>query len=235
MSTAHRPIRRSITPRPRRPDVIVRGEPLAEITIYPDVTVLTRRIGATWRSYPVSADALAQTLARVPTTSGLLPPNTLAVGQIGGKPMLVCYLPAHVATLHTPQRAYTIPLPPLLWAGCGQDYRIFALNTTDAPTVALPLCAAPLPNTYQNGGICWGTSDPRPDAAPTSMSTTAQTFFTSFFNAHVANGKSRKHPTSVLALWAALHRKKAAPYPLDDLVAVEGRTLGWLIGGGPWN
>lgn len=240
--TTNRPTWRPPAPRPRRPDVVVRGDPpLAEIAIYRDITILTRRSGATWRSHPISADALAQTFAKLPASSGLLPPHTLAAGRIGGQPMIVIYVPAQVRELHTEPRSYTIPLPPLVWAGCGQRYRIFSLNTPDEPSrESLPLMIAPFPNVYANGDICWGTSDPRPEAGPTTMGAALTTFFASYFNSHGADGKSRKFPVSVLAQWGALATRKAARYPLGDLQPAQVpdtsvATLGWLIEGRPWN
>jgi PRTRC genetic system protein B len=216
--------------------VAVRGStPLAEIAIYEDVVVMTRRSGRHWRSHPVSPDAIAQTLAQLPLGSGLLPAGTLATGRVGGQMFLVTYVPAAVRELRTEQRAYTIPLPPLVWVGCGQDYRLFALGSAEYPgRESLTLMAAPFPNTYGDGRICWGTADQRPDAAPATLTPTLEIFLTSFFNNHIAGNKSKKHSASVLAQWAALHKRKATAYPLGDLVA-SSYTLGWLIGGGAWS
>lgn len=207
-----------------------------DIRIYEDLILVTRREGRSWTSYPVNPDALAQQLARVPTTSGLLPPHTLASGRMHGRPFLAVYDPPRVATLATPQRQYTIPLPPLVVAACGDDYRVWAVmvdETALAPQT--PLLIAPFPNCYEDGRICWGNVEQRPEAGPRIRTVLKLFLEESFFNAHVANGKSRKYPTSVLALWEQLDRKGAQTYPRTDLLPAGGWTIGWLAGGGPWS
>lgn len=234
-TTPRRPWQRP-RPRPRQPDVLVRGvEPLAQITIYEDLTLLTRRSGAHWRQYPIDASALAQTLGRVPHASGLLPPHTLGTGLIHGTPFYVVFVPPGSATLRTTQEAWTIPLPPLIWAGHQQDYRIWALGTPDAPAdTREQLYAAPFPNCHADGGICWGSSDPRPAAAPSTLMTVLKLFLEeSLFNLHLADHKSLGFPNSVIAQWAQLAESGADAYPLDDLVSTHV-LLGWPLTGGPW-
>lgn len=224
------------TVRRPRPDVTVTGgSPLAQITVYEDMTLLTRRQGARWTQYPIAPDALAQVLAGVPTASGLLPPHTLGVGRVHGQPFTVAYVPAGVRTLRMEAGSYTIPLPPLIWAGCGTDYRIWALASADYPTRGdAPLMVAPFPNCYKNGSICWGTSDPRPAAAPLGLAKVLTMFLEeSYFNLHLANGKSVGFPVSVAARWQQLAEDAAETYPLDDLMPAETQ-LGWVLEGGPW-
>lgn len=233
--TPRRPWRQTIA-RPRRPDVLPRAdlELLAQVSIYQGLTLYTRRQGAAWRSYPVEPAGIAQALSRLPASSGLLPPNTLAAGYAHGRLFLVAYVPAHTRTLRTEQRAYTIPLPPLVWGGCGQDYRLFALNAEGWPDERAPLFVGPFPNLYADGRICWGSSDARPDAGPAALGQVLDLFLSgSLFNLHLAGGKSTKYTASVLGQWEAL-AKRVRPYPLGDLVAAEQR-LSWLIGGGPWS
>lgn len=223
-------------PRPRPLDVVVvEGEPLAQISIYEDMTLLTRRSGGAWRQYPIDPDALAQALAGVPTASGLLPPHTLGAGVVHGRPFVVVYIPATVRTLRMATGDYPIPLPPLVWAGCGDDYRVWSVATPDYPTRGdVPLMVAPFPNCYRDGRICWGTSDPRPTATPLGTVKVLDLFLTeSYFNLHLANGKSVGFPTSVVARWQQLVETQAESYPLDDLMPAEAQ-LGWVLAGGPW-
>ena len=235
--TRSRPWRR-IRPRLHRPDVVAAPEatPLAELHIYPDMVLLTRRgpRGA-WRSYPVSPDALTQALSRLPATTGLLPPATLGAGRIDGEPFFVVWSAAGVAALQTEQHRYTIPLPPLVWAGCGRDYRIYALAAPELPTTDLQLYVPPFPNTYEDGGICWGTvAERRPATTGAALLSMRRLFLEeSAFNTHIAGGKSHAFPTSVLARWQELEQAGAESYPLDDLVPTR-RRLSWLLGGGPW-
>jgi PRTRC genetic system protein B len=232
--------RRSL--RPRRPDVVVAGgTPLAQITIYEQLTLLTRRSGATWRQYPISADALARVLANVPSASGLLPPQTLGTGHIAGAPFYVVYVPPHTRTLRMvgagggTAMPYTLPLPPLVWAGHGTDYRIWALDAPERPTrTGVPLMRAPFPNVFANGGICWGTSDPAPMASPTTLDQVLTLFLEqSNFNLHLANGKSVAFQNSVVAQWQHLTAAGADTYPLNDLMPAES-SLGWALAGSPW-
>jgi hypothetical protein len=239
MTTTTRPWQRHRITRPR-PDVAIRGgNPLAQITIYDDLTLLARRdASGLWRQYPVSADAIAEALSNLPRSSGLMPPNTLATGSVQGTAYAVAWLPPAQATLRTHARDYTIPLPPLVWAGCGDDYCIYALGEQGEqfPTVGNQLLyCAPMPNTYPSGAICWGDSDRRPQASPATLMQAWGIFIGSYFNSHIQQGKSHTYPGSVLTLWELLSERVGEPYPLDDLVrAANGVTLGWLANGGPW-
>jgi PRTRC genetic system protein B len=240
MKHSTRPWQRKRVLRPQ-PDVIIANDhpPLAQITIYSDLTLLTRRdASGLWRQYPVSADAVAEALSNLPRGSGLLPPNTLATGSVHGQPYAVAWLPPMRATLRTPAYDYTTPLPPLVWAGCGDQYRVFALGHEGVqfPTDGTqPLYCAPMPNTYANGAICWGDSERRPRASLATLMQAWDIFATSYFNSHVQNGKSQAYPGSILTLWALLAERVDESYPLDDLVpATNGTTLNWLVNGSPW-
>lgn len=223
-------------PHPRPLDVVVtEGEPLAQITIYETTVLLTRRHGQRWTQYPIAPDALGDVLSGVPHASGLLPPHTLGTGRAHGQPFTVLYVPPAVRTLRMTVGSYAIPLPPLVWAGCGSDYRIWALDRPEYPTRGdLPLLVAPFPNCYRDGGICWGSSDVRGVATPATLLRVLTLFLEeSYFNLHLANGKSVGFPTSVVGRWQQLVESQADAYPLDDLIPAE-RSLGWLLAGGPW-
>lgn len=203
-----------------RPDVeVVGARPLAQLTIYRDIVLLTRRDGPGWRQYPISTDAAMDIFRGQPHSSGVLPANTLAVGSQKGIPYTVRVIAPHQATVRTAERAYTIPLPPLVWGTCEEDCRIWALTSEGWPRGDWPLCVAPFPNTYANGSICWGNVAERGQDA----------FVESYFNAHVQDGKSRTYPNSIVALWETL----GDAYPLDDLVPT-GLSVEWLCAGGPW-
>jgi len=224
--------------RPHRPDVVVVGkEPLAELRIYDDMVLLTRRdSNGCWRSYPVHPDALAQCLGRVPVSLGLLPGGTIGAGRIDGDPFYVAYVAPRTARLQTPERMYTIPLPPLVWCGWGNDYRIWALAPERPNTInaGLPLYHAPFPNCYGDGRICWGNVGNIPWAAPSTVLKVLRLFLEdSQFNLHIAGGKSKAYPVSVVAQWAALEESGAESYPLGDLEPT-GRTLETALSGRLW-
>lgn len=233
--TKAKPWQRTIPRRPRPDVVVAEGTPLAQITIYDDLILLTRRHGPSWRQYPIAADALGQVLARVPMASGLLPPHTLGTGTVHGRPFTVIYVPPRRAELKMERETFAIPLPPLVWGGCGDDYRVWALGVPDYPAdTRLPLYVAPFPNCYKGGQICWGSSDPRPPATPLGLAKVLDLFLTdSYFNLHLANGKSVAFPNSCVAQWQQLVETAADAYPLDDLMPAEIQ-LGWLLRGGPW-
>lgn len=223
-------------PAPRALDVVVTaGEPLAQITIYDDLTLLTRRHHGRWTQYPITPAALGDVLGSAPPASGLLPPHTLGTGRMHGQAFTVVYVPPSVRTLRMEVGSYTIPLPPLVWAGCGTDYRIWALATPEYPRRDdVPLMVAPLPNCYADGRPCWGSSAPRPEATPGALRGALTLFLEeSYFSLHLANAKSVQFPTSVLARWQHLVEAGAGLYPLDDLVPTVYQ-LRWLLAGGPW-
>lgn len=234
MNKPYRPWQRRIVRRPS-PNVVVTDtrKPLGQILFYEELVLYTRFDGARIRQYPIAPDAIAQTLGQIPHSSGLLTPNTLATGVIHGVPFFVQYIAPHERTLHMPDRSYSFCLPPLVLAGRGKDYFIWALGEESFPQADQALFNPPFPNTYEDGRICWGTSDPRPDASPTGLARTFTIFAESHFNLHVANAKSTAFPVSIVALWRQLDEAKAEHYPLDDLQATR-YTLSWLIAGGPW-
>jgi len=126
---------------------------------------------------------------------------------------------------------YDIPLPPLLWCGWRREYRIWALDTIDAPTRDVSLWKAPFPNCYQSGGICWGNVGALPEATPKTLDAVLKLFLEeSAFNQHVADGKSVLFPVSVLARWDDLVASEAESYPLEDLMPAQC-SLAWALSG----
>lgn len=221
-------------PRPLRQTMVIDRMPRVQIAIFDDCIYLTRQHGPAWVTYPISAEDLAAAVGKLPTTSGLLPPNTLGTGTVNGQRFYVQYVaPRNVALRIAGQRApCVIQTPPLIWAGCGQDYRIFALNTLDRPEAGTPLSHAPFPNTYDQGGICWGSTDPRGDAGLDTMLPALELYLEgSFFNSHIAQQRSRRKPRSVMALYRSLGTDR--PYPLDGLVPAA-HDLGWRLSGRAW-
>jgi PRTRC genetic system protein B len=223
----------------RREVAICDAPPVVQLCIYPDMVVLTRRDArGGWRSYPIDPAVLCQRLSQLPLSSGLLPPDALGWGMANGAPYLVCYLPPHRATMAVLQSGseqhYTVQLPPLIWAGCGGQYRIFALPTAERPTRNMPLCVAPFPNCYDNGGICWGSADRPPTATAETMLPAFEVFVRgSYFNSHVVGHKSKQFPTNVLQQWQQQADRPDMPYPLDDLEPARV-TLAQLLSGEIW-
>lgn len=238
-STRSQPWRRR-RPRPYRAEaVILDHEPTMQLDIYPQVVIVTRRMpDGRWTSYAVQPTAVAQQLARVPTSSGLLLPNTIGLSMRADSVSLVVYVPPRVATLRiatsTGERHHRLHLPPLVWAAQGSDYRIWALDRPGFPTSPdQPLFHAPFPNVYPDGSICWGTvGQPGPMNLEIFMGVLGTFLDGSLFNAHLDDGKSRQRPASILALYAELDPEQ--PYPSNDLCPAN-LTLGMVLDGTVWS
>lgn len=221
-------------PRPLRQTVAIDRQPNVQISVFDDAVYLTRRRGHGWVTYPVDPDDLAATLGKLPTHSGLLPPNSLGTGTVNGQRFYVLLVPPRPARLRITGRKQPCPIqtPPLIWAGCGQDYRVFALPTLDPPHLHTPLAHAPFPNTYDPGSICWGTTERRPDAATETMLAVLDLYLEgSSFNSHIGQHRSRSKPRNVAARYRTLSVDTS--YPLDDLVPA-GHELSWLLSGAAW-
>lgn len=221
--------------------ILLDEPPTFQIDIYAQVTVLTRRSGVGWSSYLVDGNQAAELLSGVPVTTGLLAPNILGAGRANGKPFAVWLVPPRPITIgirfdgvHT----VTFRTPPLVWAGCGPDYRLAALHARDLDAQGwprasdTPLYKAPFGNVFDTTGICWGTGDrPRP-ATAAGMAAAFEVFLTgSYFNANESRGRSKAHPANILRRYDDLTAETT--YPCDDLEH-DGRTLDWMLSGAPW-
>ena len=173
---------------------------------------------------PISFDEvspldLARALIGLDVATGLLPPNVLLYGQ-GDGDLVAVYLPPErrVLRLHGEAEPLTVPTPPLVFVGRGSVYCVYALAAEEWPSAKTELYRAPFPNVYGGGRVCRGTVK-FPPCGLDVIYQAAALFFDSDFNRDLGNGKSRKEPGDVTALWRALHAESAEGYPLDDLVA----------------
>lgn len=227
--------------RPHHREVVLFDRPpLAQICIYDGCCVLTRRKpDGTWVSYPISPDALAQALGRLPVSTGLLPEGIIGNGLHQGDPFYVMLARPRRVTLLLEDGgkmlSRPIQIPPLIWAGWRTEYRIWALALKPEASIAPhhQLYHAPFPNLYTNGGICWGSSARRATASPATMPQMLKLFLEeSRFNSHLANGRSRKQPSNILRAYDKLSPEK--PYPLDDLMP-SSTYLRSVLSGAVWS
>jgi PRTRC genetic system protein B len=220
--------------RPYQREVDLSLPPRLQLDFYDNCVILTRRRVNRWTSYPVSPAALASVLGNMPASSGLLPPNTLATGLRSGQAFYVVYIPAQHIRIQVEDGGelalWTIPTPPLVWAGCGATYRIWALGSHSYPTShQSDLFHAPFPNVHGNGDICWGTTDARAQATPATLMKTLNLFLTgSRFNQHLVSQKSRSASGNILGMLSQLDG--VTEYPLDDLVRAS-KSLGDVLRG----
>ena len=120
---------------------------------------------------------------------------------------------------------FTVPCPPLVFAGRGTAYHVYALAVDGWPDARARLYQAPFPNVHTGGNICAGNVA-FPACAPDTIHAAARLFFESGFSQHLRNAKSRAHEHNVLALYRGL--AGAESYPVEDLVGLD-KVLGDLI------
>jgi hypothetical protein len=200
----------------------------ARLDIFTESVVLTRygSDGEPEACYEVSPLDLAAAFAGLPVTTGMLPRDTLFYAESGADPIVGIYLEPQRRTLPLTDLAaqhagvngdeIEIPTPPLVFVGHGKQYRIYAVMgyPTDPATT---LYHAPFPNVHPDGRICAGTAD-FPTCSPATIRQAAEAFFSSRFNTHLTNGKSRKNSPDVLYTWREIAESGAEEYPFGDMV-----------------
>ncbi len=228
-------MRRRVEPHRLPPEDILmdRERPEAQISVFEDgTTLLTRRDGHHgYRCYPIAPETLAQTLAQLPMSVGMLVPHTLGAGWIKGQPWYCLYVPPHLRMLRSlvreRERSYTFVLPPLIWWGWSNHCRIWALGDVPDngtfPELDATLHTAPFPNCSANGSICWGTATAPTITTAADLHPALDLFLAgTYFNDHLASDKSKRYPVNVLLMWAEIG--DGVPYPVDDLVPANVGT-----------
>jgi hypothetical protein len=192
--------------------------PRAQLDLYDEAVVLTRFDGSGRRtSYPVAVDDLIAAFSHVPVSSGLLPAGCLFWGRENGQTLITVYVPGRRWRMQTAERIFHIPLPPLLFAGAGEQYRVCAVKRRPQ---AMPceLFHCPTPNVHPNGVICQGSA-PFPACASDTIEQALSLFLeNSLFNGDLAAGKCRSFPDDVRKLWTQLEGVKR--FPAGELVLV---------------
>ncbi|MCI0580180.1 MAG: prokaryotic E2 ligase family D protein [Chloroflexi bacterium] len=182
-------------------------------------------------TYPVAIHDVVSACARVELGSGLLPPGVLFWKQQAGQLALGLHVPARRWRVQCDApggqgvKSYHVPMPPLVFAGRGMSYHVFAVKKRPERE-GDRLYHAPCPNVQGYGAICPGNT-PFPVCSPQSIQTALRLFMEgSLFDAHLSGGKCRRYPDDVRRLWLELEGKKS--FPLAELVAT-GRTLRELL------
>ena len=150
--------------------------------------------------------------------SGILPRDALwwSLGPEGQEVALwrppQVWRVALVLEAFKPPRRFTLPMPGLVFVcSPGREPRVYAARSRPAGPQSL-LYHAPLFNVFSEGRTCTGTHK-----YPQAVEEIPESFFTSFFTREGhTQGRSKKHPEDLLALWEKLDGKKR--YPLRDLV-----------------
>ena len=152
--------------------------------------------------------------------SGILPRDALwwSLGPEGQEVALwrppQVWRVALVLEAFKPPRRFTLPMPGLVFVcSPGREPRIYAARSQPAGPQS-PLYHAPLFNVFSEGRTCPGTHK-----YPERVEEIPESFFASFFSkAGQHEGRSKKHPKDLLALWEELDGKRR--YPLRDLVPI---------------
>lgn len=120
---------------------------------------------------------------------------------------------------------YRVPMPPLVFVGCGSSYHVLAVKKRPLSETAL-LYHAPCPNVYADGSICQGDT-PFSTCSPQNIQTALMLFLEgSLFNGNLSRGKCVSHPEDVRALWAELDGHKR--FPLSELTPAQ-KTIHSLL------
>lgn len=169
----------------------------------------------------VSIHDVVSACSNIGLSSGLLPPNTLFWKQHASRPEIGIYVPARRWRMRTEERAYHIPMPPLVFVGRGNAYQIYAVKRRPRDGQER-LYHAPCPNVHQHGVICPGNT-PFPICSPQTIESALSLFMeNSLFNGDLGRGKSHHYPDDVRELWAKLEGKRR--FPFSQLIGC-GRVL----------
>jgi len=222
-------------------DIIGIVRPLATVTIYPYGIMLRKanEHGVT-QEYPVSPSALAGALAaNVQFETGLLPGNTVYVGQRGSARIVVEYRPPEIVGLFLEgsEKPLRVPMPGLLMrrlvAGTSSSYRICAVKQRPLLNDE-PLFMAPLPNVGRDG-TCWGTVARPADVSGTSLAEDWRMFMGSVFGNHNLIDKSKRYSKDIRKMLLFLDEKGRKKYPVSDLRPLKNTVADlfkWSNGGG---
>lgn len=195
--------------------------PRARLDLYEEAVVLTRYEGDDRRtSYPVAVDDLVAAFGCVPVSSGLLPANSLFWGRENGQTRMAIYVPGRRWQLQTAERIFHIPLPPLVFAGAGEQYQVFAVKRRPRQ-MPFKLYHCPTPNVHPTGVVCQGSA-PFPGCASDTIERALNLFLEgSLFNGDLAANKCRSFPDDVRELWMQLEGAKR--FPPGELVLARTR------------
>jgi hypothetical protein len=202
----------------------------------------------------LSAQSVRSAFSREPVDSGWLAPGVCRWGYGQSGQWAVMFIPPASYTLWLPAilkasdngnpgqtegqaqelaegwSAIQIPLPALVFAAVGQNYYLWAVKSREF-NPELPAYHAPLPNVYPDGRVCWGSNQVGMVTAQ-NLKEAWKLFIASPFNAHLAQGKSKRYSANILD---QLRKPGAAilkSYPVGDLLPLRngrGSSEGWTI------
>ncbi len=211
--------------------VAVQTPPALTLSFYPFGVILRRRTpDGGIQEYPVDPAQIAEALAaKTRFDTGFLNPNTICVCAEGLTRTVVEYRPPQKTALHIDgsDAPFRVSLPGLVMirtttASEHPKYSVFAVKDRPASFQA-PLFFAPLPNTYMDGAVCWGSvQQVSPEAlAGSDLAEDWRMYLGSLFTAHSVSGKSRSQPQDIRKKLIELDARKARSYPKRDLIPTK--------------
>ena len=188
----------------------------AILTIYPEATLLEKVLEDGSRIiHPISPADLAAVLNRIPLSTGLLPHNSLFWRQVAGQELIAIYVPPRQWRPIAGDRRYCLPMPGMVFLGCGREYFVFAVKEKPK-TPETSLYHLPVPNIDNEGRICLGQA-PFPIAGRDTIHKALRLFMEgSQFNHDNSRHRCASFPENTLTLWDQLDGQKR--FPLDELV-----------------
>lgn len=158
--------------------------------------------------------------------SGILGKNTLMVGEQFGGQLVVEYRPPQMTGIWLEQsdEPVRLPMPGLLLLrhmkpNQRPTYLMYAVLKRPMKT-GVKLFNVPLPNTYDDGRICWGSvAAPGKDKLhPVDLEADWNVLLGSKFGDHSVHSKSVKYHGDIRKMLIEIDREKPARYPYKDLL-----------------
>lgn len=182
--------------------------------------------GKSFKSKFVTAADVIAAFTQQEQESGWMPAGVVRCGRSVKGEWFVYSAPAQKrkVILETDEASIKIPLPRTVLLGIGQEYYLWAVDGAHFDP-KMGTFHAPFPNVYSDGKICWGENKPG-EAKAGRAREVWEMFFSTPFNAHLANGKSRTERTDVRQALRKLEGKLI--YPTGDLNDC-GKTIGEAV------
>jgi hypothetical protein len=104
----------------------------------------------------ISSESLREAVSRLPIDSGWTSQNVRRWGVSRGVPWFVSFHEPKVRRAFAGRKRIRVPCPPIVFAGKGRTYFIFAAKEVFSP--GMMLYRLPFPNVYNDGKICFGAN-----------------------------------------------------------------------------
>lgn len=181
-----------------------------------------------WRMKFVSPASVRAAFDELPIDSGWLPSAVRRHGLHPKGDWAVMFIPpgrrAISLQINGKTLDLTIPLPGLLFTGCGADYYLYAFRGAEFSPDA-PLFYAPLSNVNGDGLICFG-SNPMIPCAVTTVGQMWEVFITSAFTAHHVDQRCQSYPNNIFRLLRKLAGKRK--FPMRELLPAYMSVDQWM-------